>query len=256
VVASFTYRLHPLSRVLAGAIVHPIARAHDLLAFHRDYAAAAPDEVIALAALLMLPGLGPVAALLVCYSGPVEDGEQALQPLRQFGSPVLDTIQPMPYTQLQRLYDADNAPGLHNYWKSSFLEDKLDDAAIETLVRGFSAVPSPRSSVLIEQLGGAVRRVGDDETAFAYRDAEFDLLISTVWEKPADTEANVGWARQLFAAMRPSLRERAYVNYLDAEDAGRVEAAYGPANYARLVALKNRYDPANIFRFNQNIRPA
>ena len=162
----------------------------------------------------------------------------------------------MPYAQLQRLYDADNAPGLHNYWKSSFLEDKLDDAAIERLVRGFSAVPSPRSSVLIEQLGGAVRQVGDGETAFAYRDAEFDLLISAVWEiRRTARLTSAGRASSLRRCARLP-RERAYVNYLDAEDAGRVEAAYGPANYARLVALKNRYDPANIFRFNQNIRPA
>jgi FAD/FMN-containing dehydrogenase len=255
VVTSFTYRLHPLDRVLAGLVVYPYARARDVFAFHRDYAATAPDELVAHAALLTLPDLGPVAALLVCYSGSIEDGERALQPLRRFAPPVLDTIQPMPYTQLQRLYDEANAPGLHNYWKSSFLQDKLSDAAIETLVRGFGMVPSPRSNVLVEHVGGAVRRVAGGETAFAYRDAEFDFLISAVWNSPAQTAANVAWARELFAALRPSLRERAYVNYLDAEDAGRVQDAYGTATYARLVALKNKYDPTNIFRFNQNIRP-
>jgi hypothetical protein len=163
-------------------------------------------------------------------------------------------VTPMPYTTLQQLHDAGNAPGLRNYWKSSFLP-RLDDAAIDALVEGFPATPSPRSNVVVERLGGAVARVPADATAFSRRDAAFDLLISAMWDDAAGDAANIGWARDLFAAMAPFTGNFAYVNYLSGDDAARIRAAYGDAKYERLVALKRTYDPTNLFRLNGNIRP-
>jgi FAD/FMN-containing dehydrogenase len=166
-----------------------------------------------------------------------------------------DTIQPMPYTALQSSLDAGSPPGLRNYWKSSFFDDLSDDV-IAVLVAGFAPVSSPRSSVLIEGLGGVMSRVPVDATAFSQRRAAHDLLIASAWDDPGDDDRQLGWARDLFAAMDPYISGQAYVNYLGAGEADRVRAAYGATKYARLVALKDRYDPHNLFRLNQNIPPS
>ncbi len=194
VVTSFEYRLHPVAPVLAGMTLYPLERARDVLRFYRAYALAAPDELTVHASLLTAPDVGPAVAMLLCYNGPIAEGEEAVHPLRAFGAPLLDTVRPVPYAEFQRAFDAGSPPGLRNYWQSSFLKG-LDDAAIAAVVDCFATAPSARSNVLIERLGGAMSRVGDGETAFARRDADFDILISAVWDDPAEDEQNIAWAR-------------------------------------------------------------
>jgi hypothetical protein len=146
--------------------------------------------------------------------------------------------------------------GRLNYWKSNFLQE-VSDEAIDTMIEQFSAVPSPFSVAALEQLGGEVSRVGEDETAFGDRSAPYSLIITSEWDDPAETDRNVEWARNIWEAMQPFTRDAVYVNYMDMrdEEADRIKAAYGAEKYERLVALKKKYDPTNLFRLNKNIQP-
>ena len=256
VVTSFEYRLHPVGMLLGGLLVHPLPRAREALRFYRDFIATAPDELSVFAVLLTNPDGSRVVAFLVCYNGPLEQGEEVIRPLRQFGPPVADLIQPLPYTAMQTLMDDGMPNGLQNYWKSSFLQE-ISDEAIDTIVAHFTAAPSPLSLLLIEQFGGAGARVGQDETAFSHRSGHSNLLILARCADPADAARNMAWAREAWSAMQPFSDGGAYSNYVEggAEGAARITAAYRPETYARLVALKNRYDPTNFFRVNQNIIP-
>ncbi|PXX97198.1 FAD-binding oxidoreductase [Halomonas sp. LBP4] len=253
VVTSFAYRLHPVGPVLGGELVYPLDRARDVLRFYRDWSSTAPDEVRADATLLSGPE-GPVLDIKMCYCGPLEEGEAVLQPMRAFGAPVLDTVAPVPYATVQNLLTEVFQPGRRHYWKAGFMRAFGDDA-IEALLDFFVAdTPAPFAAIAIEHLGGAVGRVGAQDTAFAHRQAQHSVLVLRMWEDPAESEANIAWGRRCFRAVAPFLEEGAYVNYLGDEGEARVRTAYG-ANYARLVALKNVYDPENVFRFNQNITP-
>jgi FAD/FMN-containing dehydrogenase len=256
IVTSFKYRLHPVGpMVLAGLIVHPLTVAKEALQFYREFTRTEPDELttyFGMAAALP-DGDQPVVAFMPCYSGPLEKGEEVVRPLREFGSPVADMVGPMPYTALQALSGPFYPPGRFNYWKSSFLKELSDDA-IETMIAQFASVPSRFSFVGLEELSGAVSRVGKDETAFGERSARYSFLITSAWTDPAESEKNIRWTRDVWEAMRPFEREAAYVNYLGAEEQDRIRAAYGE-KYERLVALKNKYDPTNLFRLNQNIKP-
>jgi FAD/FMN-containing dehydrogenase len=190
------------------------------------------------------------------YNGPLEDGARVVQPLRDFGPPMIDTMGPMPYRAVQTLLDAGSPAGRRNYWKSSFLED-LPDGAIETLVDRFAEARSPYCKLLIECLGGAVARIGRADTAFDHRRLPFNLLVLGAWEDQATDRDNIAWVRATWQAMQPHAAEGVYMNYLEAEGGSdRVRAAYGPAKYHRLATLKARYDPDNRFRMNQNVRPA
>ena len=160
----------------------------------------------------------------------------------------------MPYTELQALGGPMAPPGRFNYWKSSFIQD-LTDAAVNTIAGRFGSAPSPYSVVFVEQLGGAVSRVGRDETAFGERGARYSLFVASAWTEQAEADENVRWTRDLWGAMRPFESEAAYVNYLDADEQDRTRAVYG-GRYERLAALKKKYDPTNFFRLNQNIKPA
>ncbi len=254
VVTSLEYRLHPVGpTVLAGMVLHPLEKGREALQFFRAYTSQAPDEMSVWAALLTSPDGHPLVALLACYIGPGELGEQVVRPLKEFGPPLADLIQPMPYVKAQSLIDASFPKGRYNYWKSHLLRDLSDDA-IDTLIEGFASVASPYSSVLIEQLGGAVNRVGKDETAFNHRAAPYDVVIMPMWSDPAESAQHTRWADELWRALQPSSSGGVYVNYLGNEGEARVRAAYG-TNYERLVTLKNKYDPLNLFRFNQNIKP-
>ncbi len=197
-------------------------------------------------------------AIFVCYNGSVEEGERVLRPLREFGTPLADMIGPMPYVQVQRMMDEGFPAGRQNYWKSNFLMG-LDTEAIEIIVDHVAKAPSPYSAVAIEQFSGAVNRVGKDDTAFNHRDARYNLLIVGIWPDPVAKDENVNWVRNLWDAMEPYSSGAVYVNYLGQEaDEGdeRVKSAYGPEKYERLVALKDNYDPNNLFRLNQNIKPS
>jgi FAD/FMN-containing dehydrogenase len=251
VVTSFEFQLHPAGTVLAGPVIHPLAQAGEVLRFYRDFAATAPDELTSGALFATLPDVGPVVAIGFVYAGPIEAGEAVVRPLREFGSPVADAVQPMPYSAAQTMVDAFWPRGLQNYWKSSFFKE-LSDKAIDTLVAHFASVPSPQTVVVLEHFGGAMSRVAPEATAFPHRHLDFDVVITTMWTDPADAERNIAWTRDYWDALQPFAPAAVYVNYLGVEGEERVRAAYG-ANYGRLVALKNKYDPTNLFRLNQNV---
>ncbi len=256
IVTSFEYRLHPVRTVVGGLIIHALERAREAFRVYREFVQEAPDTLTCHAALLTLPDGMQVVAFVIGYIGPETEAEHALRSLREFGPPVADMIRPMSYLELQQMLDASYPAGLRHYWKSNFLEN-LPDAAVDTLIAHFRRAPSPQSHIIIEQLGGAASRVPRDATAFYHRTMPFDMLLLGVWTKPEEEESCVTWVRDLWQAMRPFFGDGAYVNYLGQEaneGPERVKAAYG-ANYPRLVELKQKYDPANFFRLNQNIGP-
>jgi FAD/FMN-containing dehydrogenase len=255
VVTSLTFQLHPLTEVLGGLLVHPAERGRDLLRFYRETTSQAPDEMTLFCGLMTSPDGMPISALVTCHSGDTEQAERDMEPVRAFGPPLADQVARMPYTAQQAMLDEGFPSGLQVYWKSHFLTG-LDDAAIDILVDHFGRITSPLSAILVEHLGGAVARVGSDETAFRHRNAPYNLAVITRWSDPAEADRHIGWTRELFDAMRP-YAEGVYVNYLSAdEEPDRVIAAYGAETYARLAELKATYDPGNVFAATQNIIPA
>jgi FAD/FMN-containing dehydrogenase len=254
VVTSFEYRVHPVGPVLAGMVLHPMAKAREVLRFYRDFARSCPDEALAAAALMTSPEGDPVVAIIACYIGDIAAGEATLAPVRKFGLPLLDTIAPTSYVQLNTLFDA-AVPygGVQRYWKSSFLK-QLDDDLIEILIERSAKMLSPMSMVLFFHLHGAAAREDRDATAFGLRDDQWDYDVISQWTDPAETADQIRWTRQFWTAVEPFATGEVYVNHLDAEEATRIRAAYSHG-YDRLVALKNKYDPTNLFRMNQNIRP-
>ena len=254
VVTSFEYRLHPVGPVLAGMVLHPMAKAKEALRFYRDYARSCPDEALAAAALMTSPEGTPVVAIIVAYIGDLGTGEAVVAPVRKFGSPLVDTIAPTSYVQLNTLFDA-AVPygGVQRYWKSSFLKE-LGDDLIEILVERSAKMLSPMSMVLFFHLHGAAARVDRNATAFGLRQDQWDYDVISQWTDPAESAGHVRWTREFWTAVEPFATGEVYVNHLDAEEATRIRAAYG-GHYDRLVALKNKYDPTNLFRMNQNIKP-
>ena len=253
VVTSFGYRLHPVGTVLAGGLSYPLSKAHEVLRFYHEFASRCPDELSTVASLGVTPEGAGVISVSVCYCGPLEEGERVLRPLREFGSPQADNIEPMAYTTLQSAPDAGFPPGRRHYWKSSYLKE-LSEEAIEVMAEYVSEMPSPATGVGLQQMHGAASRVDPTATAFPHRDEHYDFLILSQWADPAESERNVEWTRSLFEAMDPFFEEGVYVNNLGDEGEDRVRAAYG-ANYERLLDLKGKYDPTNLFRLNQNIPP-
>jgi FAD/FMN-containing dehydrogenase len=253
VVTSFEFRLYELSQVLGGLIAYPMAQAKDLLKLYHEITSTAPDELGLYAVLATLPDGTKSAVILVCYSGPVEEGERVLEPLRAFGPPLMDQVMPMPYPALQSMAEDFNPAGVRNYWKSSYLRGLSEDA-MDVMIEYFATSPHPLTHVVIEHHGGAISRVGEDAMACSYRRALYNFLIVGMWTNPEEDDTNTRWVRGLFSGILPFSSEGFYVNY-DQDQAERVRAAYSPAKYDRLVALKNKYDPTNLFRLNQNIRP-
>jgi FAD/FMN-containing dehydrogenase len=265
IVTSFEYRLHEVGpEVLAGPMYFALEDAPEVLRFYRDFATEAPDELTTICNLRPAPPLPlipeelhgrPVLMVGACYAGPLERGEALLRPLRRFGRPVVDAIGPRPYTELQRLFDPTVPHGWHYHWKTHELPP-LEDRAIDQLCEQAARITSPRSYIIVFQLGGAVARVPADATAFTQRDAAHNVNINAVWlPDDPEPERHVLWADEAFEALGPVARPRAYVNFLADEPQQRVRAAYGPETYDRLVALKRRYDPGNVLRLNQNIAP-
>jgi FAD/FMN-containing dehydrogenase len=251
----FEYRLHPLREVFGGLIAHPFEDAGDVLGAFRDLSQ--PDELWVVAGLVHAPdGSGvKMAALVVCHVGSVDQAESDLRPLLDFGSPILSEVGPMPYPAVNMMFDEAYPRGALNYWKSSFVRD-LSDEAIAELIGRFAVAPSPMSAMVIEHFHGAVCRVGVSDTAVPHRHPGYNLGIFSEWTDPATTDENIAWARETYAAIKPYRAELRYVNYLDEDDVGEaVRAAYGP-NYDRLVEVKRRYDPDNVFHLNHNIDPA
>jgi FAD binding domain/Berberine and berberine like len=264
VVTSFEYRLHPLGpTVLAGLLAWPMEQAVEVMRFYRDFVADAPDQVGIMANLRLAPPVAaipeelhgkPIVALIVCYAGPVEKGREVLRPLRAFKPPALDTVGPKQYVAHQAMFDAAYPHGRHYYWKAWKLPP-LTDAAIDVLVEHASALSSPLSAIPIFTLGGAVGRVDDDATAFTGRRAAHDINVVASWlpDNP-EPDRHKAWARSTWEALRP-FSQGVYVNFLSDEAQSHIKVAYGDRKYTRLAELKSKYDPANFFRFNQNITP-
>ena len=252
VVTSFTYRLHPVGPVLAGGLSFPAERSREVLRFYPEFAASCPDELSMSASLGRDDSGRPVFSVGVCWSGEHGEEDPALRPLRDLG-PAVDVVVPTGYCALQSAHDAGFPKGQNHYWKSSFFTDFTDDA-IEAMLHFAAEMPSPSSGIGMQQIHGAAARVDPAATAFPHRRSQSELLILAQWADPAETERNVGWARAFFEAMQPFAARGVYVNDLGEEGEDRVRAAYG-VNYDRLTAVKAKYDPTNLFRANQNIRP-
>ncbi|HEY6224283.1 MAG TPA: FAD-binding oxidoreductase [Gemmatimonadales bacterium] len=263
VVTSFEFRLHPVGpQVLSGMIIHPLEAARDVLHYYRDFLPTTPQEFVCWFVMRKappLPFLPPewhgreILALAVCYCGKIEDGERVAKPLRAFGKPIADVIAPHPFTAWQTILDPLLTPGARNYWKSHDFRE-LNDGLIDLLVEHAGRLPDPQTEIAFAQLGGAVSAVSLDATAYTHRDAQFVLNVHGRWDDAAKDGECIGWARQLFTAAAPFATGGVYVNFLTEEEQDRIRLAYGP-NYARLVTLKNKYDPTNVFQLNQNIRP-
>jgi FAD/FMN-containing dehydrogenase len=254
VVTSLLYRVHEVGPVLGGGVFFPIPQMRDVLRFIREFATKIPDELAIQGIALTHPEAGPVFGVAVCYCGPMSAGEKAVQPLRSLGKPMADVIGPMPLVQLQGMFDPFFPPGRHTYVKSSFVRD-LTDAAIDVLAEFAANRPSPLVFAPgIEHWHGAVTRVGATDTAFPHRTQGYNFMAWSTWTDAADTESHVRWTRQFWDAMKPHLAPGSYVNYLSEDDDGAARVAFGP-NYDRLLALKNTYDPTNLFRMNHNVRP-
>jgi FAD/FMN-containing dehydrogenase len=263
IVTSFEYRLHPVGpEVLSGLIVHPFTAAGDVLREWRSFVSKASEELtcwVVMRAAPPLPFLPPewhgkgILALAVCYVGDMKAGEKALQPLRQFGKPIADVVAPNPFTAWQQAFDPLLAPGARNYWKSHNFAT-VPDAAIDTLLKYAAQIPSPESEIFLGQLGGAAGRVARDAMAYPHRDANFVMNVHTRWQHTRDDSKCIAWAREIYEGMTPFATGGVYVNFVS-EGEERVKAAYG-ANYDRLMQLKGRYDPTNLFRLNQNVQPA
>jgi FAD/FMN-containing dehydrogenase len=254
VVTSFTYQLHPVGPVLAGGLSYPWAMAADVLRFHDQFIAAAPDELTTAVSLAVDPSGAPVVSIGVCWCGSSDEGVSVLRSLREFGPPALDTIAPTPYVALQSAPDAGFPLGRLHYWKSGYLRHPAD-AATDTLLEIAAAMPPGMSGIGLQGLRGAASRVPVDATAFPHRAEQYDFLILAQWADQNDSDRNISWARDSFAAMHPHLENAVYVNNLGTEGPDRIRAAYGH-NHQQLAELKHKYDPANIFRLNQNVAPA
>ncbi|MDX1663092.1 MAG: FAD-binding oxidoreductase [Candidatus Promineifilaceae bacterium] len=266
IVTSFEYRLHPVGPiVLGGVLLHPLEQASKLLRFYRAFTAGAPREMGSLFVMRLAPPAPflpeelhgkPICGLIVCYAGDLEEGERLLRPLREFGNPLADKIERRPYLAVQSMLDQGQVEGNQYYWKSEYLPG-LRDEAIETLVTYGATLQSPLARVLMMQLGGAVRDRDEMTMAASHRDAEFVLAINNGWRDLRENEEQIQWTRDFWTAVRPFSTGGSYVNFLTADEGQkRVRAAYGEEKYRRLVKIKNKYDPANLFRHNQNIQPS
>jgi FAD binding domain/Berberine and berberine like len=263
IVTEFEFRLDPLGpTVLAGPIIWPIEESPKVLRFYRDWIAEAPDELMTIVVqrkLLPLPFLPPelhgqlVLSIGCCYAGAAENGEEVVRPLRQFGSPLLDLCMPKPYLTHQAMFDATFPHGWWYYVRSCDVAE-LGDDVIDVMVEHGSQIVSPVTSIALWQMGGAVRRVGESETAFNNRDAGFTFNINGNSKTAEGFDAERAWARTYWSALEPH-HTSVYVNFLMDQGEEAIRLAYGPDKYDRLKALKRRYDPDNFFRLNQNIPP-
>lgn len=263
VVTGFEFALHPVGpEVTAGLVVFPLADARAVLAQYRDLVAGLADQLSVWAVLRQappLPFLPPdwhgkeIIALALFSTAPDAALQSVLQKVRGFGRPVGEHVGPVPYAAWQQVFDPLLAPGARNYWKSHNF-DQLVDQAIDVVVEYAGKLPTPQCEIFLGLLGGQAARVSATATAYPSRSAMWAMNVHTRWEQPAQDAACVGWAREFFQKAAPYAARGVYVNFLTEEESDRIADAYGP-NYARLRAIKAKYDPQNIFRSNQNITP-
>ena len=262
VVTSFEFRVHPVSNVMAGPILYPVEKAREALRLYRDFMNKAPQDLNAFFAFMIVPPSPhfpthlhntTVCGVMSVYTGHPTKAGRLIAPLRKFGPPVVDFFGPMPYPAVQSMFDGLVPAGLQNYWKADFM-DELSDEAIEAHVKHGPAIPTFNSVMHIYPVSGAANRVGKDDTAYFYRDAKYVHVIAAMYPNPDHTAKNVAWVRDYWSALHPHSSGGAYVNFLMEEGEDRVRATYG-GNYERLAALKRKYDPTNLFRLNQNVKP-
>jgi FAD/FMN-containing dehydrogenase len=262
VVTEFEFELHPVQEVYGGPLFFEIEHAGDVLRFYREFIQDAPEAFGGFPAWQIAPPLEFIPedrhgdtflAFIACWAGDAAEGERRIQQLRDVAPVVAEHVGSMPYAALNSAFDALYPPGLQHYWKANFVKE-LTDEAIDVHLRHGPSVPTVNSTMHIYPINGAVQRVGADETAFAYRDATFATVIVGVWPEPADNEANVKWVRDYYDATAPLSEEGGYINFMAGDDQERISANY-KGNYDRLVQVKRRYDPDNLFHLNQNIKP-
>ena len=261
-VTSFEYRMHPVKDIVAGIFFYPLEHTRTVLQFFREYIATAPEQMGAFPAFQIAPPLPfipekehgkPFIAIVACWAGPAEQGEQAMEPMRKVAPRVAEMVAPMPYPALNSMFDPLLPPGLQHYWKASFATE-LTDGAIAAHMEHGPLVPVVNSTVHLYPINGAAQRVAPDATAFAYRDAKFATVIAGMWPEPADNEKNVKWVKDYYKALEPHSSKGGYINFMADDDQGRIKENYR-GNYDRLVAAKRHYDPGNLFHMNQNIKP-
>jgi FAD/FMN-containing dehydrogenase len=265
VVTSFEYRLHPIGpEVMFCFILYPGTQAEEVVRSLDEYVAQVPEEVSPLSFLGRVPHDEvfpekwhgePYVAIAAMYAGEVEEGERVLKPVRELGESIVDFSGPMPYVEAQKVLDEDYPDGWRYYWKSTNANG-LSDEVIDRLIAHAEAAPSNHSTIDIWYQGGAMSRIGAEETSFGERSAPILFGIEANWEEPQDDQANISWARECFADLRRFSDGGVYLNFPGFYEEGEelLRAAYGN-NYERLVAIKNKYDPTNLFRLNQNIKP-
>ncbi|MBP1861215.1 FAD-binding oxidoreductase [Rhizobium herbae] len=263
IVTAFEFQLHDLGpQVLSGLVVHPFSDAKTVLQQYRQALEKAPDELTCWVVMRQAPPLPflpqewhgkEVVVLAMCYCGDLAAGEKATKQLRSIGKPIADVVGPNPFAGWQQAFDPLLTPGARNYWKShDFIE--LSDATIGILLDAVGKLPGPECEIFIGHVGGTAGRVAADATAFPQRNSHFVMNVHARWREAAMDKACIGWARQLFEAAKPHAAGTAYINFMPEDEGDRVEAAYGD-NYKRLAEIKRQYDPQNLFRMNQNVRP-
>jgi len=262
VVTSLEYRLHPIRDILAGIFVFPLDRARDVFGFYREYIQTAPEEMGTYPAYLVAPPLPflpekehgkTFCAMVACWAGPLDKGEQAMEPIRRVAPTVGEMVAPMPYPAINSLFDELLPPGLQQYWKGSFAGE-LTDGAIKAHLEHGPNIPTMNCAMHIYPINGACNRVSPDATAFSYRDAKFATVIAGAWPDPANNEKNVKWVKDYYKALEPHSSAGGYINFMDGDDQVRIKDNY-KGNYERLVSVKTKYDPTNLFHMNQNIKP-
>jgi FAD/FMN-containing dehydrogenase len=262
VVTSFEFRVHPVKDIYGGPMFFELRDSGTVLQFFREFIADAPEEFGGFPAFQIAPPLpfipedrhgDPFLAMVACWAGTLDQGEHALQPFHELAPVVAEFVGPMPYPALNSAFDALVPPGLQHYWKANFVTELTDEAIAAHLEHG-PKVPVVNSTVHIYPINGACHRVAPDATAFAYRDATFATVIAGMWPDPAQNQANIGWVRDYYDATAPLSEAGGYVNFMADDDQDRIKANYR-GNYERLVAIKRKYDPDNLFHLNQNIRP-
>jgi FAD/FMN-containing dehydrogenase len=265
VVTEFEFRLHPVGPIVyGGLIVHPESSGGELLRVYRDFMDAAPDEVGGGFAFATLPsgealpeplrGL-PVAMLIVMHAGEPAEGERALRPLLEWGDPLVSMVQPMPYTAVQAIIDDSNPWGINDYFKVDYLQELTDDA-IDAVCEYAALRTSPETVLVLSPLGGAMDRLDSSTMALEMPKATWNYFCLAMWHDPATTESEIAWAKELGDVMRPWCVGKAPPNFINDGDHGRLRASFGEEKFRRLVELKRRYDPDNVFALNQNIPPS
>ena len=262
VVTAFEYDLHPVAEIYGGPLFFELSDAPDVLRWYREFIQDAPEQLGGFPAWQIAPPLPfipeerhgePFLAFVYCWAGPLDQGEAQIKSLREVAAPVAEHVGPMPYPALNSAFDGLVPAGLQHYWKANFVRELTDEAIAAHLEHG-PKIPTVNSTVHIYPINGACHRVGEGDTAFAYRDATFATVIAGMWPEPADNEANIGWVRGFYEATAPHSEPGGYVNFMAADDQERIRENY-KGNYDRLVDVKRSYDPDNLFHLNQNIRP-